>query len=97
MASCFLYRRRKLIALLGGAPRGRSRRGRGPRVWRIGCLFAGGALDVPGEANLGAFRMKMRELGYVEGQRLILDVQRAEGDFSRLPILAADLARGRGD
>jgi hypothetical protein len=39
----------------------------------------------------------MRELGYVEGQKLILDVQRAEGAFSRLPILAADLARGRGD
>src|SRR5262245_15682309 len=95
----FDQKRRAFPALLGGAAAWplAARAQQGPRVWRIGCLFAGGALDVPGDANLGAFRMKMRELGYVEGQKLILDVQRAEGDFSRLPILAADLARGRGD
>jgi putative ABC transport system substrate-binding protein len=33
----------------------------------------------------------LRDLGYVEGRNLILDVRTANGDFSRLPHLAAEL------
>jgi putative ABC transport system substrate-binding protein len=35
--------------------------------------------------------VQLRDLGYVEGQNLGLDVRRAEGDFARLPALAAEL------
>ena len=44
------------------------------------------------EINLGAFRRGLRELGYVEGQNIALEVRSAEGDNRRLPALAAELA-----
>lgn len=39
----------------------------------------------------------MRELGYVDGRNMVVDRRSAEGDFSRLPGLAADLVKGRPD
>jgi putative ABC transport system substrate-binding protein len=38
-----------------------------------------------------AFRQRMRDLGYVEGRNLIVDIRWAEGKFDRLPALAAEL------
>jgi putative ABC transport system substrate-binding protein len=40
---------------------------------------------------VGAFREGMRELGYTEGQNLILEVRYAAGGAERLPSLAAEL------
>ena len=40
---------------------------------------------------VGAFREGMRELGYTEGQNLILEVRYAAGRAERLPSLAAEL------
>jgi len=93
-------KRREFITLLGGAavvgwPL--AARAQQSKVWRVGCLFAGSGSDIPGDANFEAFRLKMRELGYVEGQNLVLDVRRAEGDFSRLSALAAELVALRPD
>ena len=42
-------------------------------------------------ANIDAFRRGLRELGYVEGQNIALEVRSAEGDYRRLPLLAAEL------
>src|SRR5437660_187212 len=42
-------------------------------------------------ANIEAFRRGLRELGYVEGQNIALEVRSAEGDNRRLPALAAEL------
>src|SRR6266700_3441958 len=60
-------------------------------VHRIGRLSAGS----PTEPNpdLEAFRQGLRELGYVEGQNLIIESRYAEGSEERLPDLAAELVR----
>jgi ABC-type uncharacterized transport system substrate-binding protein len=49
------------------------------------------------EANIDAFRRGRRELGYVEGQNITLQVRSAEGDNRRLPALAAELAALKPD
>ena len=38
-----------------------------------------------------AFRLKLQDLGYIEGKNLKLDVRRAEQDYTRLPALAVEL------
>ena len=49
------------------------------------------------EANIDAFRRGLRDLGYVEGQNIALEVRSAEGDNRRLPALAAELAALKPD
>ena len=44
------------------------------------------------EINVGAFRRGLHELGYVEGQNIMLEMRSADGDNRRLPTLAAELA-----
>src|SRR5262249_41816124 len=39
------------------------------------------------------FRQGLRELGYVEGQNLIIEFRSAEGQMERLPDLATELIR----
>ena len=39
------------------------------------------------------FREELRDLGYVEGNNIILDFRLAAGDFRRLPSKAAQLVR----
>jgi putative ABC transport system substrate-binding protein len=46
---------------------------------------------------LEAFRQALRELGYTEGQTLALEYRFAEGQYDRLPELAAELVRRRVD
>jgi putative ABC transport system substrate-binding protein len=46
---------------------------------------------------LGAFRQGLRELGYLEGQNVVLEYRSAEGTGDRLPGLAAELTRLRVD
>jgi putative ABC transport system substrate-binding protein len=45
------------------------------------------------KSRLAAFQQGMRELGYVEGKTLKIEQRYAEGNFDRLPELAADLVR----
>src|SRR5262245_20768373 len=45
------------------------------------------------ERYLQAFRQRLRELGYVEGQNLVFEFRWGEGQYDRLPALAADLVR----
>jgi putative ABC transport system substrate-binding protein len=40
---------------------------------------------------------RLRELGYVEGQNLVIEFKNAEGDVARLPGLAAELVRSNVD
>ena len=56
---------------------------------RIGYLAAvSQAADAP---RLAAFRQALRELGYVEGQNVVIDFRHEDRAFERLPALAAEL------
>jgi putative ABC transport system substrate-binding protein len=61
------------------------------RMWRIGWLIASPSADRYSIAVQEAFKRELRDLGYVEGKNVTLDVRRAEGNFDRLPALAAEL------
>jgi len=59
------------------------------KVYRVGVLTT-----APDAENL---RRGLRELGYVEGQNLVLEVRLAGGRLDRLPALAAELVEARVD
>ncbi|MGH7264907.1 MAG: ABC transporter substrate-binding protein, partial [Candidatus Rokuibacteriota bacterium] len=66
------------------------------RVYRIGFLGTGSRPSGP-LPSLEAFVKGLRDLGYAERQNLVIEWRFAEGDFARLPELAADLVRGQVD
>jgi len=48
-------------------------------------------------ARIEAFRQGLRELEYVEGKNIIIELRSAEGKLDRLPALAAELVRLKVD
>src|SRR5262245_4490142 len=65
------------------------------KVPRIGFLSLTSRSDRP--PLLDAFRQGLRELGWVEGQNIVIDYRYAEGRVERLPDLAAELVRLKVD
>jgi putative tryptophan/tyrosine transport system substrate-binding protein len=65
------------------------------RAPRIGYLDSGSA--AAGTATLEAFRQGLRDLGWVEGQNIALEIRFAGGKHDQLPELAADLVRLKVD
>jgi ABC-type uncharacterized transport system substrate-binding protein len=62
------------------------------KMYRIGLLYAN--RTGPGaNPSLEAFRQGLRDLGYVEGQNIILEPRWAEGSEARLHELAAELVQ----
>src|SRR6059058_1632548 len=59
------------------------------KVARIGVLSQGSSTSVA--HILEAFRQGLRDLGYVEGQNIVIEYRYAEGKAERLPDLAAEL------
>ena len=44
-------------------------------------------------ARVEAFRQGLRELGYVDGKNIVIELRSAEGEQDRLPALVAELVR----
>ena len=65
--------------------------GQPTRTVRIGYLSGNPPSDT--RDALAGFRTKLRDLGYVEGRNLLIDVRYADGKYDRLLDLAADLVR----
>ncbi len=61
------------------------------KVYRIGYLAPVSAS--PFYPRTKAFREGLRELGYVEGQNIVIEYRAAEGKRNRFPELAAELVR----
>jgi putative ABC transport system substrate-binding protein len=65
------------------------------QVPRIGLITAGSA-NLPSRV-LEAFRQGLRDIGWVEGQNMTLDVRYADGHYDRMPALAAELVKLKVD
>ena len=59
------------------------------RIPRIGILSAASASVLTGRVE--ALRRRLRELGYVEGKNIVIEIRYADGKRERLPDLAAEL------
>jgi putative ABC transport system substrate-binding protein len=81
-----------VVALLCfGAPL--AAQAQGGKAFRIGVL---GSTE-PVSAGVAVFRQGLRELGYVEGRNVALEIRSAEGRRDQLPALAAELVRLKVD
>jgi len=86
-------KRRAFIAGLGGAAAWPVvARAQQAAVPVMGVLFSFGALQ-PSELRMKAFRQGLSDTGYVEGQNVMSEFRAADGQYDRLPAMAADLVR----
>ncbi len=61
------------------------------KVPRIGYLTTG-SLELPEtRVALNAFRQGLRELGYFDGQNIVIEVRAADSKIERFPVLASEL------
>ncbi len=88
-----MINRRAFLGTLGllAAPR-RAEAQQAPKVYRVGMLLAG---ERP--AQVDALRQGLRELGYTEGENVVVEVRHANGRFERLPAIATELVRLKVD
>ncbi len=90
-----LERRTFLVMISGGllaAPLAAEGQ-QGAKVPRVGALWIGSATT----PTVSAFDEALRDLGWVEGQNIVIERRYAEWSYERLPGLAAELVRLRVD
>lgn len=84
-------KRRRFIALLGGAALGWPIAARAQHAAKLPLVVHISPVDIPAQAK--ALRAQLRELGYVEGRNIRLAFRNTEGNAARLPELAEKLVQ----
>src|SRR5262245_14819809 len=92
-------RRREFLTLLGGAAAGwplAARAQQPAKVHRVGYIVIGAPVGYSDDAlrkagPSGSFVQALRELGYVEGKNLVLEIRTSGPRLERLPELVAEL------
>jgi putative ABC transport system substrate-binding protein len=84
-------KRREFIALVAVA----GARPLATRAQQAGLPIVGylGSSSAATATYLGGFRNGLKDAGYVEGQNLAIEYRWADGQYDRLPVLAAELVR----
>ncbi len=88
-------RRRKFIALLGGAAAAwplAARPQEGKRMRRLLVLMGSAETDPNGHAEVDVFRQSLQRLGWVEGRNIGIEYRWAAGNPERARTNAAELA-----
>ena len=97
MASCFLYKRREFISLLGGAAAAwpLATRAQPRKLPTIGVL--GAATPSAWSTWVAAFVQRLRELGWVDGSTVAIEYRWAESRSDRFAEIAAEFVRVKVD
>jgi putative ABC transport system substrate-binding protein len=83
------------VAALAAAVVGEAQEPQSEKIGRVGILSGNSATAAA--ANVDGLRRGLRDLGYVEGRNVAIEIRYADGKFERLPELADELVRLKFD